>query len=274
MGTFPNTLASRTEKSAPAADPEAPNTPPADGTRRTFSSVDLVEALKTSLLAHGIPVIPDGRALAGDGSSQNIFYGFMHPLELSLSQSRSRDQGVKPCLKKNLIGIDVADTSQKSLVKEQALQPGLPSLKTPLEGGQSNLKGLRSKRFELVNGGRFSGLETGNETEFADISESKLSFPAFKRNDEMRMLIHGFIRRGKEEHARHLQMNKKDHILFTVDNDHLSPAPDAADLLSPEFSYQTRTSIPKDRRIEDFKSPNPESPQLRGKASDNGLDFR
>lgn len=144
-------LASGTVKSAPTAEPETTDAPSADGTGQTFPSVDLVQILKTSLLAHGIPVIPDGRALAGNGSPQHVFYGFVHPLELRLSQSRSRCQRVEPCLKKNLIGIDVTDTSQKSLVNEQTLQPGLPSLKKLLKGGQSDLQGLWSKNFEFVN---------------------------------------------------------------------------------------------------------------------------
>lgn len=88
------------------------------------------------------------------------------------------------------------------------------------------------------------------------------------------MLVHVFFSRGKEEHTRHLQMNKKAYILLTVDDDHLSPAPDAADFLPAELSYQTRIFISKNRRIEDSKGPNPESLQPRGEASDNGLDFR
>jgi hypothetical protein len=155
---------------AAAGDHDAPNCCLADEAGLGFAAVDAVLELEESLFAVGIDIVRDGGAAQRYGFFQDFFHGEEKLAELFARNRRGAATRTDTGAKKRFIGINVADTSQKLLIQQGALDGGLTAVKQREKADEVDFQGFDTGSVET------SGAGDAETTEAAWINEAQ--FPS------------------------------------------------------------------------------------------------
>jgi hypothetical protein len=112
-------------------------------------------------------------------------------------------------LKKNLIGIDIADAGDKTLVEQEGLDAAAPALENPKKGGKIKAQGFGAEAAYLRCALRLSGLKKKDKTKFSDIPKPEFFWGFLERDNEMGVLVVRGIPPAEKQLARHLEMEKE-----------------------------------------------------------------
>src|SRR6266540_3051704 len=113
----PYSLAARTQPGAALGDDLADDRSSTTRTGQTFATVDLEEILVLAALAVGVDIIRHGCAATQDRAEQDPLRRVEQSAPLSRRQARCRADRVEPRFPQDLVGVQVADASQKALVE-------------------------------------------------------------------------------------------------------------------------------------------------------------
>jgi hypothetical protein len=111
-------LALRTEMGSASGQEDASDGSLAAAAGQAGALVDAVFKLKESANAVGVHIIGNGRAAEADGMFQNLAKGQAEAFEFCLGEAAGEPAGADACMKKTLIGIDVAHSRQKRLIEQ------------------------------------------------------------------------------------------------------------------------------------------------------------
>jgi SAM-dependent methyltransferase len=154
----------RIERLAPRAVPRATTADPRLRDRRSAARALLaVASVDAELLLHragravGCPVVAQRRALALDARSQRCTDGASEPCDLGGGEFVRRAQGAHPRPPERLVGVDVPEAGDDSLVEEDGLERRPPACQLRAEPARRE---ARAERLRAVLG-REVGLELG-----------------------------------------------------------------------------------------------------------------
>jgi len=105
---------------------------------------------------------------------------------------RGRGFGMDPGIEENFVGIDVADSGDRSLVEKNGLDAPFPSGKDGREFLEPDFErlGTESGQFPATDGG--IAVDKDAEAEFPDVVETQFVGAVPEPQDKARMLVDGF----------------------------------------------------------------------------------
>jgi hypothetical protein len=89
----------------------------------------------------------------------------------------------------------------------------------------------------------------------------------------VRVFVGRFLRRGKKELPRHLEMEKEAPVAFAVDENHLPPPAKPEDFPAIQFLKDGILGAPQEPREKELGGLDFEPPESRRKAPDNRFNF-
>lgn len=127
-------LATRTEVAAPAGQADFLNPRSAEPTRLSLSPINPEIILESSFPAFPIPKIPDGSSAGGDGLLEDSLNRRPELFPFSGSQEQNVPGRMETGLEANLVSVDIANSCQELLVKEETLKPAPPAPEESAKG--------------------------------------------------------------------------------------------------------------------------------------------
>jgi len=137
-----------------------------------------------------------------------------------------------PGLEKDLVGVDIADSGDDPLIKEQRLDAAAPSVEKPDERRPVKLQRLRAEAAELGRPLRRPSLKEPEKPKFPNVPEAELPLGLFKKNSEMGVFVAGITFPAKQQLTRHLEMGKESQTSARIEADEFAPAAQAGDPLA------------------------------------------
>ena len=86
--------------------------------RFIFTSIDAVKKLEAACFAIGIDIVAQGAAAMVDGAAEDQFDGAIEAEDLLASQPIGGDGGMNPSVKERLVGVNVADAGDQTLIEQ------------------------------------------------------------------------------------------------------------------------------------------------------------
>ncbi len=137
-----------------------------------------------------------------------------------------------PGLEKDLVGIDIADSSDDPLIEEQRLDATAPSFEKLKEGSPVKLQRFGAEAAELGRSLCLSSLKEPEKPKFSNVPEAELLLGLFEKDDEMGVFVAGITFSAEKQLACHLEMEKESQSSARIEADQLAPAAQADDLLT------------------------------------------
>jgi len=188
---------------AAAGNHQAPDSRTAPEAGFSGPSVHLVSLLKPAGAAFGIDVTRNGRPAQCDGLRQDFANRLVERRRPPTAEARSDCGGVKSGASEALVGIDVSEAAQKTLVQQQALQPGASGMQSPakLVAGDFHWIGAQPVQFVQVIPHQTKLPETPR------VAEVQPAAGTIQAEDHMGMGPQRFRHVFKDQPAGHSQMN-------------------------------------------------------------------
>lgn len=261
------------EKRAAATDLDPPDGRFTAGAFSPFPAVDLMKFLEIPRIAVRVRVVPDGGPFPGNSQLQGRADRLPQGLQLPFPKGRGRSQRMDLCSEKDLVSIDVSDTGEDPLVKEEALDAASAPLEKPGKTPEIDLERLRSQGIELRDRRQAGRLKTAEEAELPDIAEAELPVPAHERYNEPDVLVHGNIGPLEQHLARHLQVKDERPAAFALHEDHLSPPLHGRDLFAFKNGQRNSGRSPQERREKKSECPHLGPLKIWFETADDGLNL-
>ena len=179
------------------------------------------------------------------------------------------DAGVK----QDLVGVDIADAGDDPLVEQAGLDASAPAGEGFPELGEPEGQGLGPEPAELRGRPGFGGRERHGEPELPDVAEAEFAAGIPESDGQVGVLVARSARFAEKQLAGHLEVEEEGQPPREVDDDHLTPAPDAENRPAPERPQARRSGTADDRRKKDPDLPDLPPGQPGPEAADDGLDF-
>lgn len=155
--------------SAPSGSADALDGCAAARARFTIPAKHFQTVLEQPRRSLAIPIIPDGRPLEGDRLAQDLVNGRPKPFQAAKPQVGDLRPGVDARLEEDLISVDVPDTGDNLLIKEQALYPAAATFKSIKERRKVKLERFGTQITNLMYPVHFAGPRPQNKTEFPNV---------------------------------------------------------------------------------------------------------
>lgn len=166
-------LALRTEITAAASDNHTANFRAAAVATPTFATVRAMMQLVLSRLTQGIKKIGNRGTTHGNGVLQNLAQPFVKKQELRFAQARTEAGGMNFCAPKTFVGIDIADSAEKTLIEKKGFDASTPRAGLLDEVPRADVERIRAKGAEFLGERRFGNI--GETAEAAGIGVAQLA---------------------------------------------------------------------------------------------------
>ena len=138
-------LATWTEMGGSAAENDAFDGSFATNARLAFAVVDAVKELEAAFFAVGVDVVSQGAASVIDRAAENQFDGAIEAEDLLASQPIGGDCGINPRVKERLVGVNVADAGDQTLIEQSRLDSAAGFGESRNQLSRADLQRLRAE---------------------------------------------------------------------------------------------------------------------------------
>ena len=268
--SFRERLAAGTEPRSPAADARLRDRRSAAPARLAVATVDAELVLHRPRGAVGSGIVAKGRALAVDPGAQGRADRAREPRHLLVTEPVRRPQRVEPCTPERLVGVDVPEAGDHTLIEEDRLQRRPPSSELRREPARRE---ARAERLRAV-------LRREVRRDVGVLEDEPGPEPPYVPVDEARAVVQlqhsALVRDGREPEApRHPQVYEEAEPALEPDEEVLPVALDRDDGVALElFGDLEEVVRSRESWIEDLHADERSALEAWRELRPDGLDLR